>query len=186
MKKDDFVKLLDSIIERKIKSIVPKMIKEELKNIKPIIAEKKKSDNLDISSLMAEENNTEAVPEQVEDSEKVYMKNPVLNKMLNETAGVMKKTAVKGSSYYDTDSLNEYKNVLDNEYTMNESDMAFASTDIVPQRRPVTTDANIKTEILKREMVQKTGGNEKIANAMIKDYRGLMKAVDKKSKGNRS
>ena len=186
MKKDDFVKLLDSIIERKIKAIVPKMIKEELKNIKPIIAEKKKSSNLDVSSLLNDEV-IEETTQQVESIEKRYMKNDVLNKMLNETAGDMKKTSKKGNSYYDTDAMKDYKSVLAEEYSgMDQSDMAFASPDIVPtQRRNTINEKQIKTEMLKQEVVQRTGGNEKIANAMIKDYRGLMKAVDKKSKGTR-
>ena len=188
MKKEDFVQLLEGIIERKIKAIVPKMIKEELKNIKPLVAQTKKSSDLDLGSLLRDNDILEPTQTKTEVVEKKFLKNPVINKLLNETAHDMKTQTTQGGSYYDSSTINEYKNMLSNEYSdmgMAGDDLKFDSNDIVPMSRTSINEKTIKTEMLKQEVIQKTGGNEAVANAMIKDYSNLLKAVDKKTKSQR-
>ena len=85
-----------------------------------------------------------------------YSKNSVLNEMLNETAN-KEDWKILGGKTFDTDSMSS---ILSSKYEQPSVEMTAASMGLDSTQVP-----------------------DHVTNALTKDYRGLMKAIDKKKNG---
>ena len=156
MKAKELAQLLELVVRKVVREELKPILSEVKKSKKPIIREVKskkvrvEKDPLDInlSEILAE-------APHVETEQKTFIKNPMLNEMLNEVA-----------------DSGEWRNLNDsNSFTSNQAQsfMQGGSTSVAPTTdidgRPVDTN------------------NQEVANvmgAMTKDYSQLMKAIDKK------
>ncbi len=157
MKAKELAQLLELVVRKVVREELKPILSEVKKSKKPIIREVKskkvrvEKDPLDInlSEILAE-------APHVETEKKTFVKNPMLNEMLNEVA-----------------DSGEWRNLNDsNSFTSNQAQsfMQGGSTSVAPTTdidgRPVDTN------------------NQEVANvmgAMTKDYSQLMKAIDKKN-----
>ena len=155
MKAKELAQLLELVVRKVVREELKPILSEVKKSQKPIIREVKskkvrvEKDPLDInlSEILAE------APE-METEKKTFMKNPILNDMLNEVA-----------------ESGEWRNLNDTQFSSNQAQsfMQGGSTSVAPTTdidgRPVDTN------------------NQEVANVMgaiTKDYSQLMKAIDKK------
>jgi hypothetical protein len=155
MKAKELAQLLELVVRKVVREELKPILSEVKKSKKPIIREvnskkvRVEKDPLDInlSEILA------AAPH-VETEQKTFIKNPMLNEMLNEVA-----------------ESGEWRNLNDTQFSSNQAQsfMQGGSTSVVPTTdidgRPVDTN------------------NQEVANvmgAMTKDYSQLMKAIDKK------
>lgn len=155
MKAKELAQLLELVVRKVVREELKPILSEVKKSKKPIIREvnsKKvgvEKDPLDInlSEILAEASH-------VETEQKTFIKNPMLNEMLNEVA-----------------ESGEWRSLNDTQFSSNQAQsfMQGGSTSVVPTTdidgRPVDTN------------------NQEVANvvgAMTKDYSQLMKAIDKK------
>ena len=154
MKAKELAQLLELVVRKVVREELKPILSEVKKSQKPIIREVKskkvrvEKDPLDInlSEILA------ATPE-IETEQKTFIKNPMLNEMLNEVA-----------------DSGEWRNLNDsNSFTSNQAqgfiqgNSALPTTDI--DGRPIDTS------------------NPEVANVMgaiTKDYSQLMKAMDKR------
>ena len=154
MKAKELAQLLELVVRKVVREELKPILSEVKKSQKPIIREVKskkvrvEKDPLDInlSEILA------ATPE-IETEQKTFIKNPMLNEMLNEVA-----------------DSGEWRNLNDsNSFTSNQAqgfiqgNSALPTTDI--DGRPIDTS------------------NPEVANVMgaiTKDYSQLLKAMDKK------
>ena len=154
MKAKDLAQLLEVIVRKVVREELKPILSEVKKSQKPIIKETKskkvETDPLDIDMrkiLAIEENKKTSKP-------KTFVKNSMLNEMLNETH-----------------QSGEWRNIDGNPYTSNQAQsfVSRGSTTVAPTQdidgRPV--DVN----------------NQEVAsvmNVINKDYSQLMKTIDKK------
>ena len=155
MKAKELAQLLELVVRKVVREELKPILSEVKKSKKPIIREVKskkvrvEKDPLDInlSEILAE------APER-ETQKQVFMKNPMLNDMLNEVA-----------------DSGEWRNLNDTQFSSNQAQsfMQGGSTSVAPtvdiDGRPIDTS------------------NPEVANVMgaiTKDYSQLMKAIDKK------
>ncbi len=152
MKAKDLAQLLEVIVRKVVREELKPILSEVKKSQKPIIKEikskKVKVDPLDIniSEIIAEDRKVS--------KPKSFIKNPMLNEMLNETH-----------------QSGEWRNMDGNPYTSNQAQsfMAGRSTAVAPMQdidgNPVNTNS------------EEVAG---VMNVINKDYSQLMKAIDKK------
>mgnify|MGYP003133795776 CR=1 FL=1 len=151
MKAKDLAQLLEVIVRKVVREELKPMLKEIKNSQKPIIKEiKSKKVKVDPLDINVEE--IVAADRKVS-KPKSYVKNPILNEMLNETH-----------------ESGEWRTLNENPYTANQAQgfMQGGATTAPTQDidgRPIDTN------------------NETVANVMgsiTKDYSQLMKAIDKK------
>ena len=152
MKAKDLAQLLEVIVRKVVREELKPILSEVKKSQKPIIKEikskKVKVDPLDIniSEIIAEDKKVS--------KPKSFIKNPLLNEMLNETH-----------------QSGEWRTMDGNPYTSNQAQsfMAGGSTTVAPMQdidgNPVNTNS------------EEVAG---VMNVINKDYSQLMKAIDKK------
>ena len=155
MKAKELAQLLELVVRKVVREELKPVLSEVKKSKKPIIKEVKskmvkvEKDPLDI-------NLTEILAESPvrETEKKTFMKNPMLNDMLNEVA-----------------ESGEWRNMDGNAYTSNQAQsfVQGGSTSVAP-----TQDIDGKPIDTNNEQVAAAVG------AMTKDYSQLMKAIDKK------
>ena len=154
MKAKELAQLLELVVRKVVREELKPILSEVKKSQKPIIREVKskkvrvEKDPLDInlSEILA------ATPE-IETEQKTFIKNPMLNEMLNEVA-----------------DSGEWRNLNDsNSFTSNQAQGFIQGNSAVPTTdidgRPIDTS------------------NPEVANVMgaiTKDYSQLLKAMDKK------
>jgi hypothetical protein len=156
MKAKELAQLLELVVRKVVREELKPIITEVRNASKPIIKEVKvkkrivEKDPLDInlSELLSEDSGTPKT------EQKTFIKNPMLNDMLNEVA-----------------DSGEWRNLNDTQFSSNQAQsfMQGGSTSVAPtvdiDGRPIDTS------------------NPEVANVMgaiTKDYSQLMKAIDKK------
>ena len=144
MTKKDLVKIIQEAVRREVK-----------KEIKKIFIKEESSSNL-----------SDIIPEVSEPKEEIqYTKKEALNKVLNETVGLVKSEKDKqeyptlGGGTFDTSRMSEL--------------MGYGKSD------------EVKRDMVAVDTLQKAGKSvndvpEHVTNALTKDYSSLMKAIDKK------
>ena len=154
MKAKELAQLLELVVRKVVREELKPILSEVKKSQKPIIREVKskkvrvEKDPLDInlSEILA------ATPE-IETEQKTFIKNPMLNEMLNEVA-----------------DSGEWRNLNDsNSFTSNQAQGFIQGNSAVP-----TTDIDGRPIDM---------SNPEVANVMgaiTKDYSQLLKAMDKK------
>lgn len=154
MKAKELAQLLELVVRKVVREELKPILSEVKKSKKPIIREVKskkvrvEKDPLDInlSEILAE-------APHVETEQKTFVKNPMLNEMLNEVA-----------------DSGEWRNLNDsNSFTSNQAQGFMQGNSTVP-----TTDIDGKPIDTNNPEVAAAVG------AMTKDYSQLMKAIDKK------
>ena len=150
MKAKDLAQLLEVIVRKVVREELQPMLKEIKKSQKPIIKEIKSKKvevdplEIDMGKILAIEENKKA------SKPKTFVKDSVLNDMLNEVA-----------------ESGEWRTLNENPYTSNQAQGFMQGT--VPTQ---DIDGN-PIDTSKPEVVNVMG-------AMTKDYSQLMKAIDKK------
>jgi hypothetical protein len=192
MNKNDFIKLVNILVEKKIKELLPKMIEDEIKKhtesgIQPDAQDFENDD--DLKNLIPNTNYRDSIlrdgstKKGAQTEGKKWSKNSAINKILNETAQSFKPLpkdptdTLSGGNYQQMLS-EEYENVGD-EFTFNTKNM----TDVV-NRTPVTPGKPAVNN-LKNELLQEPGAAPEIVNAMVKDYSKMLKKIDKSAKAKR-
>ena len=192
MDKNDFIKLINLLVDKKLKEILPGMIEAEIKRHLESGIEPDEDDYAaddDLKNLIPFNSNKTPIIRDgsnktgKQTESKVWSKNPMINKILSETAknspGILKDPSdtLAGGSYQQLLS-EQYENVAD-EFSFNTKNM----TNIV-NRNPVVPGKPAVNN-LKNELLQEPGAQPEIVNAMVKDYSKLLKTIDKKAKKNR-
>lgn len=192
MNKNDFIKLINILVEKKLNEILPGMIEAEVKKqtqsgIRPDIDDFESDD--DLKSLILNPHTSTPIirdntqKKQIKTENKQFSKNPVINKILNETAKDFTPLAkdptdpMSGGSYQRL-LESEYENVSD-EFTFNTKNMTNAINRTQPQPK------HIAQENLKNQLLNQPDAKPEIVNAMVKDYSKLLKTIDKKAKSTR-
>lgn len=193
MDKNDFIKLINLLVEKKMKELLPRMIEDEIKKhiesgIQPSDDDFEADDDLKSLIPFAANKNpiirdgSTKTGKQTES--KSWSKNPMINKILNETAQNF--TALKkdptdtlgGGASYQQMLSEEYENIGD-EFTFNTKNMSSAVN-----RNPVSPGKPAVSN-LKSQLLQEPGAAPEIVNAMVKDYSKMMKKIDKTAKAKR-
>lgn len=214
MNKTELIEIVNTVVEARIKKILPKLVKDEVEKIKnEILADTKKYVEKEIKSviksvkvqskLQTEINNiidddsdvimanlitdseTDAdINSEIasrEQSKKLFSKNPAINDIMN---GMINKKRPANPT-----QMEEYKKLLSEEYQDMET-FSFDSrnlaavanrTAMVPTSPNGSVPKAIGQEILKKEIELQSGSPE-IANAMVKDYRAILKKADEMAK----
>jgi len=189
MNKNDFIKLVNIIVEKKMKELLPQMIEDEVKKhmesgIQP--DEDDFANDDDLKSLIPNFDYRDSIlrdgstKKGTQTEGKNWSKNSAINKILNETAESFKPlpkdpTDTLAGGNYQQMLSEEYENFGD-EFTFNTKNMS----DIV-NRTPVAPGKPAINK-LKNELAQEPGAAPEIVNAMVKDYSKLLKKIDKTSK----
>lgn len=211
MDKKQLIEIINIVVEARIKKILPRILKEETEKIKKEMQEEfkmqllseLKSSNLksklqteidlsenedldipdmtNILDLQQEPIQQEEMDNSIRRKEKIFSKNPEINRIMSDMAYNKKLPAAEDSALL----LEDYKKSLQAEYedmetfsfdTKNIASIANR-TAMVPQQKNASVPKEIGQEILKQQIVAQTGKPE-IANAMVKDYRSLLKKVE--------
>ena len=184
MNKNDFIKLINLLVDKKIKEILPKMVENEVRTYMESGIQPDEFDfDLDAKELLPYTKSSSPIirdntsKRQKMSEEKVWTKNPVINKILNETAKNPTKLPVDPSdslagSGYQQLLESEYQDI-GNEFTFNTKNMTSAIS------RPMPTQQN--ANVLKQQVMM-DGAQPEIANAMIKNYGPILKKLDKAAK----
>lgn len=178
-----FIKLINILVEKKVRQILPSLLDAELERM---LSSGDSNTDVDIASLtqLKPQATVKLAPKvkqfanptvQVENKiQKKWTNNPALNKILNDTvntAVVSGKKLVADENY----DLSDYKSILSEEYSGGNTQKAPLAT---------TTNKNVanKSDVISavKQSVINRGASEKIANVLIKDYSGVMKAIDAK------
>ena len=187
MNKDDFMKLINIIVDKKIKEILPKMVEKEIRKYMESGIEPDASDmSSDIKNLIPYSNtshpvirdNKQSKSPQTED--KKWSKNPVINKILSETANSGQKLRVDPS---DPMAPASYQQLMESEYENIEEEFTFNTKSAfqTPKMPAVRNNAAVL-----KQQVMMDGAPPEVANAMVKDYSGVLKkmnAVAKQKRG---
>ena len=193
MNKDDFIKLINIIVEKKLNAILPDMIDSQIKKylesgIQPDMDDFEDDDDLKSLLLNPKSSNAiirdNSITKKTQTEEKKYAKNPVINKILNETAqnftGLAKDpTDTLGGGSYQSLLAAEYENVGE-EFSFNTKNMGN-----VINRPPVAPQVKTTVNNLKNQVAQETGAAPAIVDAMVKDYSKILKKANSLAKSKR-
>ena len=199
MNKDEFVKVVNALIDVRVKKIVSSIIEKELKQFKQQLTkellEGTEDDNNielpDMSSMLSEDaiiSRPKPIPASKPDVKitKKFSNDPKINAILQQTAAESRKNPLAANDEY----MSQYKQLLEEEYrNMNDDETLNFNTsnmsDIV-SRRAITPEIEKKValEAGKRE-IEKVTGNAELGGIIMKDYRSLLKTVDERVKSKR-
>lgn len=193
MDKNELIKIVNALVDARVKKIVQEEIRQVGTKLKKDLVEHIKtnklqldSENFDLKGLFNMSHDTTAINKKSVIQEKptvskTYSKDPKINAILQQTAEELKTSPNSGAV-----PMSEYKKLLSEEYNENElmktfnfntSDMnAIANKQITPE-----IEGKVALEVAKKQVEAQTG-NPEIANAIFRDYRSLMKKVDEKSR----
>ena len=188
MKTNDFIKVVNLLIDKKLKELIPKMVEIEVKKqlesgIQPDASDFYNDDDLknliphgDYKNSIIRDGSIKAPTAEG----KNWSKNSAINKILNETAESfvpLKKDPA------DTLAGGNYQQMMADEY----GDMGNFNTKNmsgVVNRNPVSPGKPAVNN-LKNELLQEPGAAPEIVDAMVKDYSGVMKSLAKSAKTKR-
>lgn len=186
MDKNDFVKLINILVEKQVSQLVPVLVKNEIKKYMESGIEPSRDDYMKDQSLKnliptrSAPRNTVIRDNSIKEK-KEWTKNSAINKILNETAQNSKPLP------RDND-FGDYRAMMTGEYDNIEKEFTFNSKTLL-NSGPSIPSAKGSTAVLKQQVAQVAddlGAPPEIVNAMVKDYRGLLKKVDAKAKQNRN
>ena len=209
MNKDEFIKVVNMMIDARIKKIVPALVRKEIKELKRELEEGTSDlpENIKIPDLNSVLNEDVIIskgqpkgdmlnrPEPVKPS-RHYTKDPKLNALLQQTEQEIR--SGKTQPVNDIDSMEQYKRILAEQYAAHEAsgeDMEtfnFTSVniqDIMNGMMPVTKAPTVTKKIqdkvaleVEKKQIEAMTNSPEIAGAIMRDYRDFMKTVEEKSK----
>jgi hypothetical protein len=215
MQKDEFIKIVNVMIDARIKKMVPTLIKKHLSEYKNEILRELKEGTAglpesiemsDLSSVLKEADvmlredvvlpPKKPIPATVPIKPKTYTKDPKINAILQQTEQEIRSN--KGDPL-NSDEMRQYKQMLMEQYSKaaeSGEDMETFSfntsnmSNIVEKRamRPPSFNAEIEKKValeIGKKQIEAETGNPEVAGLIMRDYRSLMKAVDEKSKTKR-
>jgi hypothetical protein len=179
MDKVQLVKLINDVVEYKMKKLIPQL-EEKIRNqiSEEMHAQKPGVRDTDLKSIL-ESGSDEEQEEVLQESKKpkreeiYFTKDPILNRVMNESI-TSPRTTYGSSLSPDTEEESEME-------TMNFTTQNM----IVPGQRLAPRSAKPEPVVLKREIEAMTGGNTELANIMVKDYRSTLKQWDDQVKRTR-
>ena len=191
MKTNHFIKLVNLLIDKKLKELIPKMVEVEVKKqlesgIQPDASDFYKDD--DLKNLIPHSDYKDSIirdgsVKTPKDEGKNWSKNSAINRILNETAQSfvpLKKDPA------DTLAGGNYQEMMAEEYGDMGQEFNFNTKNMsdVVNRNPVSPGKPAVNK-LKNELLQEPGAAPEIVNAMVKDYSGVMKSLKKSAKNKR-
>lgn len=181
MDKKDFIKLINLLVDKKLKEILPNMVEQEVQKYMESGIEPDTDDySSDVKNLIPYSVSKNPVirdskqmkkPQQTEG--KKWSKNPVIDAILNQTAQnftPLAKDPSDGAGSYQQLMESEYSNVSE-DFTFNTNNMMDAITPKMPTSKP-------SAAVLKQQVIM-DGAPPEIANIMVKDYSKVLKTMDK-------
>ena len=179
MDKNDFIKIINLLVDKKLKEILPDMVEQEVQKYMESGIEPDSDDfDIDAKNLLPYSVNRNPVIRDNKQTKskqtegKKWSKNPIIDKILNETAenftGLPKDPTDVGS--YQQLMESEYGNMTD-EFTFNTKNMSSAMN-------PPTPTNKVTPSVLKQQVMM-DGAPPEIANIMVKDYSKMLKTMDK-------
>lgn len=183
MTKKEFIKLINFLVKKKLKEILPDMIEKQINKymqsgIEPDI-DYYSVNNKNLVHKMSSKNpiiRDNIQIKQTQSEGKNWSKNPVINKILNETA----KNFIPIEK--DTSEIGDYKQLMQSKYETIDEEFTFNTKNMMnslSQKFPDTTQ--ISSESLKRQIIA-NGAPQKIANIMVKDYSKMLNKMDEMAK----
>lgn len=195
MEKNEFIKLINLLVEKKMKQLLPGMVEKEVEKylqsgIEPSMADFAADD--DLKQLIPTGNKVPVIRDgttkktrKVE--QKKWSNNDVINRILNDTAQDFKPLP-KDPADAMSGGLSSFGQLMESEYsdigselTFNTNNMGQVLNKSLQTKIPIQSTSQESTETLKNQIIS-SGVDETIAGAMIKDYSGFLKVVDKKAK----
>lgn len=199
------VDLMDKLIDRKLKKFyvdvikpdIEKMIKDAMpvkedlisNNVSDIdedLIESVPSGLMDAMELDEVVKKRPLLPTNKKETKKFNIGNKALNSILNEMASNPSKYRVAGEN-----DMSAYSALMSGQYAGSTEEWPEMQYDIVPGKGIITPklpeeissdDAQRSLDSVKKEVYLQTGGNADIANALVKDYRTILKKADEKAK----
>ncbi len=186
MDKKNFIKLINLLIDKRLKAILPSMVENEVKKyMKSGIEPTAKDFNSGIKNLIPQSQRKNVVirddkqKSSLQTEERQWCKNSEINKILNETAKDF--TPLEK----DPSDVMSYKQLIESEYENINEDFTFNTNNMTNLLSKEIVTRQPHGEIsLKQQMIH-DGASPEIANIMIKDYSKLLKNVDKITQMNR-
>lgn len=187
MNKNDFIKLINLIVEKKLKEILPEMIASEIKKHTESGIEPDEDDYAndgDLRSLIPHNDfknsilNDNSTKKENQTEGKKWTKNSTINEILNDTArdfkGMPKDPA---DTSYQQLLESEYE-TTDESFTFNTKNMANVINKSTPGVVKPAAVHNLKNQVLN----EVPGASPKIVDTMVKDYSGMLKKMEKSAK----
>jgi hypothetical protein len=175
MDKKDFIKLINLLVDKKIKEILPDMVKREVKKYMESGIEPNEDDfSSDVKNLLPYSVSKSPVirdgrqTKASQTEQKKWSKNPIINNILNETAQNYTQLAS------DSTDMNTYRQLIESEYENIDNEFTFNTNNMMSAVKP-------SSEVLKSKVIQ-DGATPAIANIMITDYSKMLKTMDKAAK----
>ena len=200
MNKIELIKIINEVVDYKLKKLIPQLEKKIRQEIQEQVLndEPEKSKLGDLLKSQATIEDTAPVEEYVRPARKVkeiqFSKDPVLNKILNDTIRTPKSDVTPPSLLREMTGTDEQ---MQDVPTMSvESLMAGDGLRLTPIKVP-SSDPNgipripsrqpnpMAQEMLKQQITADSGGNEELADIMVKDYRQVLKKAAEKAKKHR-
>ena len=186
MNKDDFMKLINIIVDKKIKEVLPGMVEQEIRKYMESGIEPDATDfNGDIKNLIPYSAKSNPVirdnrqPKSTQTEDKKWSKNPVINKILSETANSGQRIKTDPS---DPMAPTSYQRLMESEYENIEGEFTFNTKNMFqPTQVPVVKN---NASVLKQQVMM-DGAQPEVANAMVKDYSKMLKKMDAVAKQKR-
>ena len=188
MDKVQLIKIINEVVEYKLKKLVPQIEKRLRESIeKELLTAKVQEDEEPsdfkklIESVDAEtDDETPAtkigIPSFKRNKEKTFSKNPILNKVLNETYATPK-------SAPDSEYERIISEMTGTEDQMKDVDSVTFNTmsDLLGGLTPIKSPNSSDGRALKLQIAAESGDPD-LANIMVKDYREVLKKAEEKSK----
>lgn len=186
MDKKDFIKLINLLVDRKLKEILPSMIKNEVqKYMESGIEPTAKDFAADVKKLIPQIVNRNPIIRDNKKQNRVaqlegkqWSKNPVINNILNETAQNF--TPLEK----DSNNIGSYQQLMESEYRNINEDFTFNTNNMMDAITPKVPTGKASEAALKQQVMM-DGASPVIANIMIKDYSKTLKTLDKTAKKKR-
>ena len=190
MNKNDFIKLINLIVEKKLKEILPEMIASEIKKhtesgIEPDYDDYANDGDLrslipgtDFKNSILSDNSTKKEPQT---EGKKWTKNSTINKILNDTAQNFKGVPPDPSDSSYQQLLESQYQTTDESFTFNTKNMSNVINRPTPEVAKPVAVHNLKNKVLN----EVPGASPKIVDIMVKDYSGMLKKLDKEAKSRR-
>jgi len=215
MQKDEFIKIVNALIDARIKKMVPALVEKKVAQLKKEMIEgtigvpdEVEIPDLNLNSALNEDSilpkrkplvasKPIAKPAPIT---KTFTKDSTLNAILQQTAEEIRSGKIKPAQ--DADTMQQYKQLLTEQYNQaaaSGEDMEtfqFNMNDIpaIASKRAMTppTSNAMQSEIEKKialevekKQIEQMTGNPELGGIIMRDYRSLMKAVDEKTKSKR-
>lgn len=188
MNKNEFVKLINLLIEKKLKEILPKMISAEISKHTESGIEPSQTDyaaDSDLKHLIPGSHfknsiltDDDSYGKEVHAEGKKWTKNSTINRILNETA--------QNFTANPKDPADTYQQLFESEYQDIDSEFTFNTNNMTDALNPVRAGTNeMKTDSLKQEVMRDTGASPAIAEKMIRNYSKDLEKMDKIAKSKR-